>query len=188
VLLVLSGPSGVGKGTIVKRVRERFPDLWESVSYNTRPRRPSEVEGRDYHFVSREEFEALRDADGFLEWFEVFGDLKGTPRAPVQEHLAAGDDVLLELDVQGALRVRNLLPEAVLVLVAPPSLEELHRRLRDRGTESNEALERRLGEAERELARAPEFDHVVVNDDLERVVAEVAGILSGSSSPGVGEP
>jgi guanylate kinase len=182
VLLVLSGPSGVGKGTIVERVRARFPDLWESVSYNTRARRPTEVEGRDYHFVSREEFEALRDAGGFLEWFEVFGDLKGTPRAPVEEHLAAGDDVLLEVDVQGALRIRSLLPQAVLVFVAPPSLEELERRLRDRGTESAEALQRRLGEAERELAQAPDFDHEVVNDDLERVVAEVAGILSGSSS------
>jgi guanylate kinase len=183
VLLVLSGPSGVGKGTIVQRLRERFPGLWESVSYTTRPRRPTEVDGRDYHFVSRPEFEALRDAGGFLEWFEVFGDLKGTPRRPVEEHLAAGDDVVLEIDVQGALRVRGLLPEAVLVFVAPPSLEELHRRLRDRGTESPAALERRLGEAERELARASEFDHVVVNDDLDRVVAEVAGILAGSSSP-----
>jgi guanylate kinase len=183
VLLVLSGPSGVGKGTIVDRVRERFPALWESISYNTRPKRPSEVEGVDYHFVSRAEFEALRDAGGFLEWFEVFGDLKGTPRQPLVDRLAAGDDVLLELDVQGALRVKSLLPEAVLVFVAPPSVEELGRRLRDRGTESPEALRRRLSEAERELAQAPEFDHVVVNDDVERAVSEVAGILSGSSSP-----
>jgi guanylate kinase len=183
VLLVVAGPSGVGKGTIVARLRELVPALWESVSYTTRPRRATEVEGVDYHFVTRDEFESLRDAGGFLEWFEVFGDLKGTPKAPVAEHLAAGDDVLLEIDVQGALEVRQQFPEAVLVFVKPPSLEELRRRLADRGTESPESLERRLAAAAAEEARAPEFDRVVVNDDLERVVAEVAGILSGSSTP-----
>ena len=183
MLLVVAGPSGVGKGTIVRRLRELEPSLWESVSYTTRPRRPTEVDGRDYCFVTREEFEALRDAGGFLEWFEVFGDLKGTPRAPVVEHLAAGDDVLLEIDVQGALKVREQFPDAVLVFVTPPSLADLRARLEGRGTETEAALARRLAEAEGELARAPEFDHVVVNDDLERVVAEVAGILSGSSSP-----
>jgi guanylate kinase len=183
LLIVVAGPSGVGKGTIVRRLVERLPELWESVSYTTRPRRPTEVEGQDYHFVSRQEFESLRDAGGFLEWFEVFTDLYGTPRTAVETHLARGEDVLLEIDVQGALRVKELVPDAVLVFVAPPSLAELERRLQARGTESPESLARRLGQAEQELARAPEFDHVVVNDDLERVVAEVAGILSGSSSP-----
>lgn len=183
MLLVVAGPSGVGKGTIVARLRERFPALWESVSYTTRERRRTEVDGRDYCFVTRDEFESLRDAGGFLESFEVFGDLKGTPRGPVEDHLAAGEDVLLEIDVQGALKVRAQLPDAVLVFVRPPSLGELRRRLERRGTETPEALTRRLAEAERELARAPEFDFVVVNDDLERVVAEVAGILSGSSHP-----
>jgi guanylate kinase len=182
VLLVVAGPSGVGKGSIVARLRRQFPDLWESVSYTSRSARPTEVEGQDYCFVSREEFEALRDRGGFLEWFEVFGDLKGTPRGPVDEHLAAGDDVLLEVDVQGALKVREQFPEAVLVFVRPPSPAELRRRLVSRGTESSEALDRRLAAAAAEEARAPEFDHVVVNDDLERVVAEVAGILSGSST------
>jgi guanylate kinase len=183
VLLVLAGPSGVGKGTIVRRLRELVPALWESVSFTTRAPRPGEVEGRDYCFVGRAEFEALRDAGGFLEWFEVFGDLKGTPRRPVEEHLAAGDDVLLEIDVQGALKVREQFPGAVLVFVRPPSLDDLRARLEGRGTETAAALGRRLAEAERELARAPEFDFVVVNDDVERVVAEVAGILAGSSSP-----
>ena len=182
MLLVLSGPSGVGKGTIVQELRRRFPGLWESVSATTRAPRPTEVEGRDYRFLSRAEFEALRDADGFLESFEVFDDLYGTPRGPVEEHLAQGDDVVLEIDVQGALQVKRLLPDALLVFVAPPSLAELGRRLRDRGTESPEAVERRLGEAERELARVPDFDAVVVNDDVERAVAEVAGILTGSPS------
>jgi guanylate kinase len=183
VLLVLAGPSGVGKGTIVARLRQLVPGLWESVSYTTRPRRPTEVEGQDYCFVTRKEFESLRDAGGFLEWFEVFGDLKGTPRGPVADHLAAGDDVLLEIDVQGALKVREQFPEAVLVFVRPPSLADLRSRLEGRGTETESGLTRRLAEAEGELARAPEFDHVVVNDDVERVVSEVAGILSGSSHP-----
>jgi guanylate kinase len=113
----------------------------------------------------------------------VFGDLKGTPRGPVQDHLGAGDDVLLEIDVQGALKVREEFPDAVLVFVRPPSLAVLRSRLEGRGTETEAALTRRLAEAEGELARAPEFDFVVVNDDLERVVGEVAGILSGSSHP-----
>lgn len=180
---MLAGPSGVGKGTIVARLRQLRPELWESVSYTTRAPRPGEVDGVDYCFVTREEFESLRDAGGFLEWFEVFGDLKGTPRGPVEEHLAAGDDVLLEIDVQGALKIRDEFPEAVLVFVRPPTLDDLRRRLEGRGTETEEALTERLSEAERELARAPEFDHVVVNDDLERVVAEVAGIVAASPSP-----
>ncbi len=183
MLLVIAGPSGVGKGTIVARLRELVPELWESVSYTTRDPRPDEVDGVDYCFVTREEFESLRDADGFLEWFEVFGDLKGTPRGPVAEHLAGGDDVLLEIDVQGALKVRQQFPEAVLVFVRPPSLEDLRARLEGRGTETEAALIRRLAEAEGELAQASEFDHVVVNDDVERVVGEVAGILAGSSHP-----
>jgi len=180
VLLVLAGPSGVGKGTIVAALRRRHPELWESVSYTTRAPRPEEVDGVDYHFVSRPAFEALRDADGFLEWFEVFGDLKGTPRAPVVERLAAGVDVLLEIDVQGALKVKREFPDALLVFVKPPSPEELARRLTERGTETAADLERRLAAAAAEEARAPEFDAVVVNDDLERVVGEVAGILAGS--------
>jgi guanylate kinase len=136
----------------------------------------------DYHFVTRAEFEALRDAGGFLEWFEVFGDLKGTPRAPVEEHLAAGDDVLLEIDVQGALKVRRGFPEALLVFVKPPSPEELRRRLTQRGTESAEALDARLAAAAAEEAQAGKFDAVVVNHDLEQAVEQVAGILTSSRS------
>ena len=178
MLLVLAGPSGVGKGTIVRRLRERFPRVWESVSYTTRPPRVGERDGVEYRFVTRREFEALRDAGGFLEWFEVFGELKGTPRSPVEEHIAAGTDVLLEIDVQGALKVRDEFPEAVLVFVKPPSPQELRRRLVSRGTETAADLDRRLAAAAAEEAQAPAFDFVVVNDDLERVVAEVAGILT----------
>ncbi len=183
MLLVLAGPSGVGKGTIVERLLARRPGLWESVSYTTRPARPGEMDGVDYHFVSRSEFESLRDAGGFLEWFEVFGDLKGTPRRPVEEQLAAGVDVLLEIDVQGALAVREVFPEAVLVFVKPPSPEELRRRLTERGTETATALDARLAAAAAEEARAGEFDAVVVNDDVEQAVEQVAGILASPRSP-----
>jgi guanylate kinase len=182
VLVVLAGPSGVGKGTIVERLLARDLGLWKSVSYTTRPPRPDEVEGVDYHFVTRAEFEALRDGGGFLEWFEVFGDLKGTPRAPVEEHLAAGDHVLLEIDVQGALKVREGFPQALLVFVKPPSPAELRRRLTERGTESPEALDARLAAAAVEEAQAGRFDAVVVNHDLEQAVDEVAGILGSSRS------
>jgi guanylate kinase len=175
---VVAGPSGVGKGTIVRRLLERDPRLWESVSYTTRPQRPGEVDGVDYHFVPRDEFFALRDAGGFLEWFEVFGDLKGTPRDPVAEHLAAGADVLLEIDVQGALAVRSEFPQALLVFVRPPSREEQRRRIEARGADTPEEVERRLAAAAAEEARAAEFDAQVVNDDVDTAVEQVAGILA----------
>jgi len=180
VLLVLSGPSGVGKGTVSKRLQSRFPNLWLSVSWTTRAPRVGEADGVDYQFVTREQFEAERDAGGFFEWFEVFGDLKGTPRRPVEEHLEAGQDVLLEIDVQGALKIRALRPDAVLVFVMPPDRAEQRRRIEARGTETPEEIEERLGQAEREEAFAPEFDHVVVNDDVARATGELAAILRAS--------
>jgi guanylate kinase len=174
---VIAGPSGVGKGTIVKQLLHREPSLWLSVSANTRPPRPGEREGVDYHFMSRDEFTSLRDSGGFLEWFEVYGELKGTPRAPVEEHLAAGDDVLLEIDVQGALAVRERYPEAVLVFVQPPSAEELRRRLLSRPRAREEDVDARLAAAAAEEARAGSFDEVVVNRDVDTAVDQVAGIL-----------
>ena len=157
----------------------RDPRLWFSVSATTRPRREGEVDGRDYLFLGRGEFERLRDAGGFLEWFDVYGDLKGTPRAPVEEHLAAGDDVLLEIDVQGALAVRDAHPDALLVFVRAPSREEQRRRLVARGQDDPDAIERRLAEAAAEEALADRFDAVVVNDDPNRASDEVAAILAG---------
>ena len=183
MLFVLSGPSGVGKGTVSKRLRSTVPNLWLSVSWTTRAPRPDEVDGVDYVFVTKEQFEAERDSGGFYEWFEVFGDLKGTPRRPVEQRLDAGWDVLLEIDVQGALKIKGLEESAVLIFLMPPSLADLRTRLQGRGTETEPEVARRLSEADREMAQAHEFDHVVVNDDLERVVAEVAGILAGSSHP-----
>ena len=179
---MVTGPSGVGKGTIVRRLLEQDPTIWPSVSYTTRGPRPGEREGVDYHFVSRDDFLRLRDADGFLEWFEVYSDLKGTPRGPVMEHLAAGDDVLLEIDVKGALAVRQAFPEALLVFVKPPSREEQRRRVIERGADSPEEIERRLAAADAEEAHADEFDAVVVNDDVGAAVDRVAGILNARRS------
>ena len=178
VLLVLSGPSGVGKGTVGHALRAREPNLVWSVSANSRPPRPGEVDGVDYHFVSREEFERLRDAGGFLEWFEVYGQLKGTPRAPVEQALAEGRDVLLEIDVQGALAVRERFPQALLVFLRAPDAAEQEARLRARDTDDPDQLARRLETARAEEALAGRFDAVVVNDDVDRAVEEVAAILA----------
>jgi len=179
VLLVLAGTSGAGKGTVGARLREAEPGLGWSVSWTTRPPRPGEVDGVDYHFVTRDEFARLRDAGGFLEWFEVYGDLKGTPREFVLDELAAGRDVLLEVDVQGALAVQAACPEALLVFVVAPSRDEQARRLRGRGTDDDAAVARRLERAaeEERIGRA-DFDAVVVNDEVDRAVSEIAGILA----------
>lgn len=179
VILVLAGTSGAGKGEIGRRLRARLPDLRWSVSWASRAPRPGEVDGVDYHFVSREEFERVRDEGGFLEWFEVYGDLKGTPRAFVDAELAAGHDVLVEVDVHGALAVRAQLRDAaLLVFIATPSRAEQRRRLLGRGTDSPEQVERRLARADaEERLAAEEFDAVVVNDELDAAVAEVAAIL-----------
>lgn len=178
VLLVIAGPSGAGKGTIVQRLREREPTLRWSVSWTTRAPREGEVDGVDYHFTTRDEFERLRDADGFLEWFDVYGDLKGTPDAPVREYLTNGHDVLLEVDVKGALAVRRKYPGAVLVFVRPPSREVQRARLVSRGQDTPEQIERRLAAAAAEEQEADRFDFVIENEAVDRAVAEVAAILA----------
>ena len=183
VLLVLAGTSGAGKGTIGRRLREQHPDLGWSVSWTTRPPRPGEVPGVDYHFVTREDFEGLRDAGGFLESFEVYGDLKGTPRQFVDDALADGHDVMLEVDVNGALKVREKIPDALLVFVRAPSRHEQRRRLEARAADGPEAIERRLAraEAEEQVARS-RFDAVIVNDDVDRATAELTAILESRRS------
>jgi len=150
--------------------------VW-SVSATTRPSRPGEVDGVDYHFVTRADFERMRDDGGFLEWFEVYGQLKGTPRAPVEAALDAGHDVLLEIDVQGALAVRERFPTALLVFLRAPDAAAQEARLRGRGTDDEAQLERRLETARAEEGLASRFDAVVVNDDVDRAAAEVAAIL-----------
>lgn len=178
---MVSGPSGVGKGSLVRRLLERDPDgLVLSVSVTTRPPRPGERDGREYLFVDDPRFDELAGAGALLEWATVFGDRYGTPADAVDAARGAGRDVILEIDVQGAEQVRERAPDAILILLVPPSLAELERRLRARGTESDERIRRRLAGARAELARAPAFDHVVVNDDLEGASAQVAAIIEAS--------
>ncbi len=185
ILVVLAGTSGAGKGTVGARVRALDPRLQWSVSWTTRARRPDEVADVDYHYVDRAEFEKLRDAGGFLEWFEVYGDLKGTPKRFVVDQLAAGHDVMLEIDVQGALAVKKQLPEALLVFVRAPSRAEQRRRLEARGTDDQASIERRLARADdEERIGGADFDAVVVNDDVERAAQEIAGIVAGCRSSG----
>jgi guanylate kinase len=164
---------------VVRRLLEARPDLVFSVSYTTRGPRPGEVEGVHYRFVTDAEFDAMIERGGFLEWAEMFGHRSGTPAEAVDAARDRGRDVLLEVDVQGARSVRQRVPDAVMIFLQPPSEEELGRRLRSRGTEAGAELERRLAEARREMAEAPGFDHVVVNDRVEGAVAEVLAIIEG---------
>ncbi len=176
-LTVLSGPSGVGKDSVIEMVRARSPWVWLSVSVTTRPRRPAEVHGVHYFFVDREEFERLRDADELLEWAEFAGHLYGTPRAPVMRRLQQGEPVLLKIDLQGARQIRQRMPDARLVFLAPPSWEELKRRLIGRGTDDPETIRRRLEHAREELAAEPEFDVTIVNDSVVRAADELVSLL-----------
>jgi guanylate kinase len=180
---VIAGPSGVGKGSVVKELLSRDQQgLALSISATTRPPRPTEVDGRDYHFVEPTAFDRLIRDRGLLEWAEVFGNRYGTPSEFVEERRGSGYDVILEIDVQGARQVRDRVPEALLILLVPPSLDELARRLRGRGTESEDKIARRLAEAARELDQRELFDHVVVNDDLRAASSQVAAIIEASRS------
>jgi len=180
---VIAGPSGVGKGSVVRSIMERVPDAPAlSVSVTTRAPRPGEVHGVHYLFVSDAAFDRMIEERDLLEWAPVVGHRSGTPRHPVEESLAGGRDVILEIDVQGAEQVRRLVPDAVLIFLAPPSMQELERRLRGRGTETEDGIAGRLAVAEREMERRPLFDHVVVNDDLVRASSQVAAIIDGSRS------
>ncbi len=177
-LTVLAGPTAVGKGTVSADVRTRYPQVWLSVSATTRPARPGEFDGVHYRFVSDDEFDAMIAAGDLLEWAVVHGRHRyGTPRGPVLDHLAAGQPVLLEIDLQGARQVRASMPGARFVFLAPPSWDELVRRLVGRGTEGPEERERRLTTARVELAAEPEFDHVIVNDDVHRATDELIAVM-----------
>jgi guanylate kinase len=176
-LTVLSGPSGVGKSTVVAHMRKEHPEVWLSVSATTRRPRPGEQHGVHYFFVTDEEMDKLIANGELLEWAEFAGNRYGTPRAAVLEHLEAGVPVLLEIDLQGARQVRESMAEAQLVFLAPPSWEELVRRLTGRGTESPEVIERRLGAAKTELAAEPEFDTTLVNTSVEDVARELLALM-----------
>jgi guanylate kinase len=176
-LTVLSGPSGVGKGTVVAAVRELYPHVWVSVSGTTRPPRPGEVDGVQYRFVDRPAFEAMVRRGELLEHAEFAGNLYGTPRAPVLEHLAAGTPTLLEIELQGARQVRRSMPDAQFVFLTPPSWNELERRLTGRATESAAVIEARLVRARIELKAEGEFDKIIVNDDVGRAAAELVALI-----------
>lgn len=177
-LTVLSGPSGVGKSTVVAHLRKEHPEVWLSVSATTRAPRPGERHGVQYYFVDDEEFDKLVANGELLEWAEFAGNRYGTPRRAVQERLEAGESVLLEIDLQGARLVRASMPEARLVFLAPPSWEELVRRLTGRGTEAPEVVERRLEAARTELAAEEEFDATLVNTSVEDVSAELLALMN----------
>lgn len=181
---VVSGPTAVGKGTVVAAVRARHPQVWVSVSATTRRPRRGEIDGVHYLFVTDSEFEAMIDEGQLLEWAIVHGSARyGTPRRPVEVALRGGREVILEIEIQGARQVRHTWPEARFVFIEPPSWDELVHRLVGRGTETATQQQRRLETARTELAAAAEFDHVIVNDDLQRAVGELVGLM-GLSQPG----
>lgn len=181
VLLILSGPSGSGKGTIVKELLSRYEDMVLSVSMTTRNPRPMDVDGVDYHFVTREAFEATIAEDGFLEYAEYNGNYYGTPAAPVRKWLEEGKCVILEIEVQGAEKVMEKWPDPVSVFIDIPSLEELERRLRGRGTEQEEVIQKRMNAALYELSRMFRYQYVVLNDEVDAACDRIRTIIDAES-------
>ncbi len=179
-LIIFTGPSGVGKGTIVDKLFADLSDIEFSISCTTRKQRPGEAEGVDYFYKSREEFQQMIEADEFLEWAEFVGNYYGTPRKFVEDTLSSGKDVFLEIEVQGALQVMKKCPEALTIFLIPPSLQELEARLRKRGTETEEILQKRLAKAEEEMKFTGRFKYTVVNDDVEQAVAKLKKLILGA--------
>lgn len=176
-LFVISGSSGVGKGTVIKKFLERNKDFKLSVSCTTRGKREGEEHGRNYYFLSRDEFKKAIDNGDFLEWAEFSGNLYGTNKKFVQECLDNNENLLLEIDTQGALQVKEKMKNAVLIFILPPSMEELEHRLRGRGTETEDAIQKRLHTVKSEMKNAKAFHYNVINDDVERAVEEIEGII-----------
>jgi guanylate kinase len=177
VLFLLSAPSGTGKTTLAQRLLARVAELSASVSYTTRRPRPEEVDGQAYHFVTEAEFGRLRQADAFVEWAQVHGALYGTPRAALDDALAGGRDLLLEIDVQGARHIKNRYPHAVAIFILPPSWQELDKRLRRRGTDSAQTIDRRLTRGRQEARQLAWYDYCVVNERLEEAEADLLAII-----------
>ncbi|CAN5339474.1 guanylate kinase [soil metagenome] len=176
-LTVLSGPSGVGKGTVIAAVRRKYPDIWVSVSVTTRSARRGEVPGQNYHFIDGLDFDDLIARGELLEWADYTGRRYGTPRVPVEEMLASGRPALLEIDLDGARQIRHELPNAQLVFLSPPTWEELVRRLTGRGSDSADQVAKRLAKAREEMQAAQEFDVVLINDDVDRITDELADLV-----------
>ncbi|NCD07910.1 MAG: guanylate kinase [Negativicutes bacterium] len=185
VLLVLSGPSGAGKGTICEQLRNKRKNLAYSVSATTRAPRKGEVDGRDYFFVTIEKFKEMIANNELLEYAEIYGNYYGTPRSYVMSILDEGRDVVLEIDPQGALQVKESFPDAVFVFVVPPSLDELSKRIYKRGTDSEEVIKRRLSAATSELAYASKYDYIIVNDEVEKATNKVSNILDAERNRAV---
>ena len=178
-LFVIAAPSGAGKTTLVKALTTRNPELRFSISYTTRPKRRNEADGVDYLFVNKNKFDELRTAGALLESAEVFDNFYGTSREQVNEHLENGHHVILEIDWQGAQQVREAMPECVTVFILPPTREELERRLRSRGTDTDEVIQRRLRDSLSDMSHWNEFDYVIFNDDLDEAVAALESVLAG---------
>lgn len=178
-LFVISGSSGVGKGTVLKGFLEKNPGFMLSISCTTRAPRKGEIDGVNYFFISKDEFQNCIDNDKFLEWAEFAGNRYGTKKKYIQQCLAEGKDIILEIDTQGALQVKKKMPEAVLIFICPPSIEALETRLRGRHTEDEATIQKRLQEVKTELERAENFDYKVVNDDLDKAISDLEKIISG---------
>ena len=177
LLILISGPSGTGKGTVCDLLRKNHPAISSSISATTRQPRPGEQDGVNYYFYDKEKFRQMIDAGELLEWAEVYGNYYGTPKQKVLDRLNAGEDILLEIDTQGALNVMKAVPEGLFIFLLPPSLEELANRLKGRGTETEESLQRRLGAAVDEIKIAHNYRYVVVNDKVEAAEKAIAGII-----------
>lgn len=178
LLIVVSGASGTGKGTVCKKILDELPEVAYSISATTRAPRPGEVDGKEYYFLSRDEFQAWIDAGKFLEFADVYGNFYGTPLNKIEERLNRGEDILLEIDVQGALNVKRKCPEGIYIFLLPPSLEELKRRIEGRGTETPESLRRRLANAVAEIKIGLEYNYVVVNDSVANAAAQIQAIIA----------
>ena len=178
VVIVLSGPSGVGKDTVLDRMKRSAGSIYFAVTATTRRRRSQEVDGVDYHFVSRAKFQSMIDAGELLEWAEVYGNRYGVPKEQIREALRAGRDVVIKVDIQGAETIKNLVPQALLIFVSPPSMETLEGRLRKRSTESDTDLKKRIATARQEMDKQRLFDYVVVNDEVGRAVSEIDDIIT----------
>jgi len=176
-LFVIAGPSGAGKGSIVQALAEEDPRLWVATSVTTRPPRPGDADGVTYFFVDDATFDAMAQKGALLEWATVYGYKYGTPREKVEAKLAESRDVILEIDVQGAMQVKKRMPQAVTIFIEPPSIDELRRRLGRRGTDDDVTIEKRLGIAKEEISKKDRFDFVVMNDNLEAAIAEVRAII-----------
>ena len=176
-LFVISGPSGAGKGTLVKALIEQVHDAWLSVSATTRKPREGEVDGKHYHFISNDQFDDLVRQDGFLEWAQVHSNKYGTPRAQVEQAIAEGKQAILEIDVQGAFQIKEKIPQSILVFIEPPSLEILEERLRGRGTETEDVIAARMSVATMELLEKIKYDIAIVNDDLDVAAKELVDFV-----------